>query len=496
MGFEPTMGLPPYTLSRRAPSASSDIAPPASARRFYHSCARGVNLCSGLRRRFGTRGVQLGVLYGIGGIVGEETYSAVRSTEGRPKLLWRACWPSGLAAVALVLFGLCACAGGAGAPLADGLGVGISTADVTPERIELVAKAGFRWVRIRVPWAEVERQKGSYDLAVYQNVVRELDRRRVRIVLVLGGSNPLYSPPTCPAGDEGRAAFASYCRAVASALKGRDRWWEIWEHPNVGDWGGPSAQSYAKLVTEAAKTIREVDRSSTISSGALSGVDLAFLREACASGLLGAVDVVAVEPTRSSPPETVAPDLQRARQVIESFSRGRRVPLWVAGWGYSTKWPGVDQRVQAVYAVRMALVCLAEGVPLVVWKDLCGRDGDGFGLIDGRTGETRAAYQAFCALAGVTAGGALRRRMEMPAGLYGVVLECRGGQVMVVWAHRGRGLMRCEVRRGEVKVLDVLGQPVEASGGSGYTAVRIEEAPTYVVGRASVTDVELMPAGE
>ena len=30
VGFEPTMGLPPYTLSRRAPSASSDIAPPAT----------------------------------------------------------------------------------------------------------------------------------------------------------------------------------------------------------------------------------------------------------------------------------------------------------------------------------------------------------------------------------------------------------------------------------------------------------------------------------
>lgn len=434
--------------------------------------------------------------YRIRGIAGEETYSAVRSTERRLKLLESTWRPSGLLAAALVLFGLCVCASGAGAPLADSLGVGISAADVTPERMELVAKAGFRWVRLRVPWAEVERQKGSYDLAVYQNVVRELDRRRVRVVLVLGGSNPLYGPPARPADDEGRAAFASYCRAVVSALRGRDRWWEIWEHPNVGDWGGPSAQSYAKLVTEAAKAIREVDRSSTISSGALSGVDMAFLREVCANGLLGAVDAVAVEPTRSSPPETVAPDLQRARQVIESFSRGRQVPLWVAAWGYSTKWPGVDQRVQAVYAVRMALVCVAEGVPLVVWKNLCGTDGDGFELIDARTGEARAAYQAFCALASVTAGGGLRRRMEMPAGLYGVVLEGRGGQVMVVWAHRGRGLMRCEVRRGEVKVLDVLGQPAGASGGSGYTAVRIGEAPTYVVGRASVTDVELMPAGE
>lgn len=121
---------------------------------------------------------------------------------------------------------------------------------------------------------------------------------------------------------------------------------------------------------------------------------------------------------------------------------------------------------------------------------------DGFELVGAVQTEPGAAYQAFCTLANVAVGGVLRRRMEMPAGLHGVVLDSRAGQVMVVWAQRGRGLMRCEARRGAVKVLDMLGQPVEVPSGSGYTAIRIGEVPTYVVGRVSVTDVELVPAGE
>ncbi|MGQ9525433.1 MAG: hypothetical protein ACUVTZ_11430 [Armatimonadota bacterium] len=408
------------------------------------------------------------------------------------------CHPLRVLVFVLILIGVHAgeqaWGGVASVVLADMLGVGMSAADATPERLALVTKAGFRWVRLRVPWAEVEPQRGVYELGPYRNAVRELDRLGLRTVLVLGGGNPAYGPTMCPSSDESRSAFASYCGVVASALKGRARWWEVWEHPNVGDWGGPAADAYVKLVVQAAGRIRQVDRNATISSGALSGVDLTFLREACAVGLLGAVDAIAVEPTRSSPPETVEPDLRQAKQIIKSFSRERSVPLWISGWGYSTKWPGMDERLQAVYAVRMALTCFAEGVPLMVWRTLS--DTDGFGLVDNERAVPKPVYQAFSTLAAVSGGTRLRRRMEMPAGLYGVVLEGRSGQVMVVWAQRGRGLLRYQARRAAARALDMLGQAVEVAGGNEHTALQITDAPVYVLGRVSVTAVELVPAGE
>jgi len=376
--------------------------------------------------------------------------------------------------------------------LADAFGVDIPVLENSSDLADRVAKAGFRWVRLRVLWKDVESEKGVYRFEKYAALVRELDRRRLKVVLVLGGSNSLYGGGSV-AGEEARTAFGEFCAAAVRQLRGKWRLWEVWDRPNVGGEFGPLKPSeYALLLQEASRRIKEVDRGALVSSGALSGVDLEYLREAFARGLLGSVDAVAVQPMRSEPPESVLSDLSRIRELVDRFARGSKPFVWVAGWGYSSNWSGVSEDLQAWYLVRSVLVCLSEGVPLIVWHCFAwsGKDAveSGFGLVRWGNWEPKAAYNAAVHLLSVVGGATFRRRMELPKGLHGVVFDRDGKQITVLWSSGVRTRVVL-VPKGKLDAYDALGRQIQLEGGQ-RVAVELTDRPLFLVGRVALEGVE------
>ncbi len=85
-----------------------------------------------------------------------------------------------------------------GATVPDGLGVNIHFIDPMVGEMELLAAAGFRWVRMDLGWANIERELGVYDFSAFDRLTGHLHKHGMKALLILDYSNQLYESRHLP----------------------------------------------------------------------------------------------------------------------------------------------------------------------------------------------------------------------------------------------------------------------------------------------------------
>src|SRR6266404_2714453 len=213
-----------------------------------------------------------------------------------------------------------------------GVGVNIHFVTGHKEDLELIAAAGFKFIRMDFGWSAIESKKGEYHWKEYEELLANLDQRGLRAVFILDYSNPLYeetvtslNPLThqshqttaSPQHPESVAAYAHWAAAAATHFHGRQVLWEIWNEPNIDFWSPkPNAEQYTALALAACKAIRQAEPTATVIGPASSGFPWEFLEVFLKSGVLEYLEAVSVHPYRSASkaPETAAADYQRLRE--------------------------------------------------------------------------------------------------------------------------------------------------------------------------------------
>lgn len=253
----------------------------------------------------------------------------------------------------------------------EALGVNIHFTDPKPGEMEMLAGAGFRWVRMDFNWGGTERKAGEYDFGAYDRLMAALEPQGVRPVFILDYSNRLYDGGVSPASDEGRAAFAKWAAAAAKHFVGRGVVWEMYNEPNIGFWKPkPDVEAYAKLAVAVGKALREAAPNETYVGPATSTIDLNFIEACFKAGCLEYWSAVSVHPYRQSNPETAAGDYQKLRMLIARYApAGKRVPILSGEWGYSSAWQKFDEEKQGRYLPRELLTNLWQEVPVSIWYD-------------------------------------------------------------------------------------------------------------------------------
>jgi hypothetical protein len=71
----------------------------------------------------------------------------------------------------------------------DGLGVNIHFTDPRPGEMEMLAGAGFKFVRMDFTWGGTERKKGEYDFARYEALLKSLEPHGIRALFILDYAN-------------------------------------------------------------------------------------------------------------------------------------------------------------------------------------------------------------------------------------------------------------------------------------------------------------------
>ena len=253
----------------------------------------------------------------------------------------------------------------------DGLGVNIHFTDARPGELEMLAAAGFHWVRMDFFWGGIERQKGTYDFSAYDRLLAALEARKMRAIFILDYGNGLYGADSSVATPESRRAFSTWAAAAAAHFQGHGILWEIWNEPNGGFWK-PKANvdEYTAMALAAAKAIRAAAPGEAIIGPATSGVDQRFIESCFQAGLLDYWDAVSVHPYRQEGPESATAEYLKLGEMITRYApKGKTIPILSGEWGYSSAWQNFDEAAQGQMLAREWLVNLANHIPLSIWYD-------------------------------------------------------------------------------------------------------------------------------
>ena len=383
----------------------------------------------------------------------------------------------------------------------EGLGVNIHFTDPKPGEMEMLAAAGFRFVRMDFGWDATERDKGRYDFSAYDRLLAALEPHKIRAMLILDYSHRHYDQGLSPQSDEGRRAFARWAAAAAKHFHGRGVVWEMYNEPNIFFWRPkPDVQQYVKLALEVGKALRQAEPGEIYVGPATSTIDFRFLEKCFQAGLLDFWSAVSVHPYRQTGPETVVAEYARLRKLIDEYApKGKKIPILSGEWGYSSAWKKFDVQLQGKYLPRQWLINLAEEVPISIWYDwhddgpLADEPEHHFGVVYHAEHRDRPplydakpAYTAASTLTSMLGGFRFQRRLPAGGGEDYLLLFAKGDAVrLAAWTTSPSAHERVvPLGPGRYLVTDYLGKPFQGkpvSAGAKGLALTLTDAPQYVV---------------
>ncbi len=195
------------------------------------------------------------------------------------------------------------------------------------QAVRMAHEAGFRWLRQEFPWEDIEiHGKGDFEdrrhepvrsaWEKYDHIVDLAEQYDMELIVRL--SNPpawsraagdaagTYAPP------DNLDDYGDFVAAVVERYKGRVRYYQIWNEPNIyPEWGEAtiSPEDYVALLKVGAERARAVDPNVVIISGALASTidldgisvpghnfnDLTFLQRMYDAGAAPYFDVLAMQ---------------------------------------------------------------------------------------------------------------------------------------------------------------------------------------------------------
>jgi hypothetical protein len=187
--------------------------------------------------------------------------------------------------------------------------------------VQIVSEAGFHWLRQGFPWEDIEiHGKGDYEdrrhdpvrsaWEKYDHIVDLAEQYDMDLIALL--SNP---PAWSRADGDARgtaappddlADFGDYVSTVVSRYRGRIRYYQIWNEPNIyPEWGEQPVdpEAYTELLCRAYQRVKEADPNAVVISAALAQTqqldprnmsDLVFLQRMYDAGAGDCFDILAV----------------------------------------------------------------------------------------------------------------------------------------------------------------------------------------------------------
>jgi polysaccharide biosynthesis protein PslG len=395
--------------------------------------------------------------------------------------------------------------------LPEGVGVNIHFTRGRERDLDLIAAAGFKFIRMDFGWGGTERRKVEYTWGDYDELTANLEKRGLRAIYILDYSNGLYEDTVVsrnpisgreqrdtasPRKPESFEAFARWAAAAATHFKGRRIVWEIWNEPNISFWKPePNVTNYAKLVFATCQAVRAADPQATIVAPASSGFPWTFFEGLFKAGALEHLDAVSVHPYRgySQGPETAGKDYRRLRVLIERYAPPAKkfMPILSGEWGYATHAKGgVSLETQAAFIARQQLANVFHGVPISIWYDWK-NDGanpdyneDNFGTVSNNLA-FKPSYVAVQTLTRELSGYRIARRLDASHADAWVLLcvNTKGDQKLAAWSAgqpREAVLDLKGLASGDVSAVDVGGQPVSPQVEAGRVRLVLQAGPQYV----------------
>lgn len=208
-----------------------------------------------------------------------------------------------------------------------------------------------------VAWPNLEPKKGEWHFEVLDKYVNLADKHHVEVLLPLGLSPTWASerPTERSAYSPGFAAeprniedWRNYVRTVATRYKGRIRYYEIWNEPNLQQFYSGTVGQMEMLSREAYLILKEIDPSIIVVSPSATGDDTgpSWLEKYLRRGGGAYADVIGYHfYVTPKPPEAIVPLVRKVQQIMARHGVSNK-PLWntEAGWVIANSRGSVDPK--------------------------------------------------------------------------------------------------------------------------------------------------------
>lgn len=259
--------------------------------------------------------------------------------------------------------------------------------------LRLAQQAGFTWIRQEFPWRDIEMaRKGDFwdykwnksAWEKYDRIVALAQEYSLQIIARLDAppdwsrqDNRLFQRPP-----DNYEDFGDFVHAIVSRYKGRVRYYQIWNEPNIfPEWGYQpvNAAEYTRLLQIAYRRAKEADPDCVIIAAALAPTiahepfnrsDILFLEEMYAAGARGYFDILSTmaygllsgpEDRRADPWRDVNFSRPMLLRQVMVRNGDAHKPIWISELGWNALPPDfpeeprygrVTDRQQARYTVR------------------------------------------------------------------------------------------------------------------------------------------------
>ena len=200
--------------------------------------------------------------------------------------------------------------------------------DVREQSVRMASEAGFHWLRQEFPWEDIEiHGKGDFEdrrhepyrsaWEKYDHIVSLAEAYDMELIVRVSNP-PAWSRaqgnevgPYAPPDDYGD--FADFVYTLVSRYKGRIRYYQLWNEPNIyPEWGNYpiNPEDYTRLLCQAAAAARAADPDVVIINGAMASTivldpaapppgnalnDLLFMQRMYDAGAADCFDIVAMQ---------------------------------------------------------------------------------------------------------------------------------------------------------------------------------------------------------
>lgn len=359
-----------------------------------------------------------------------------------------------------------------------------------------IRDAGVKWVRCgagcsALDWGAVEKERGVYN---WKNADAEVNGwtkdEGVELLVIFG-----YTPKWASSGPNGENSapprdlkdWTNFVHTVVSRYKGKVKYWEVWNEPDIGFWTG-TIEQYCDLLKSAYVAAKKADPECKVVFGGLAGVNLPFLERVYQYGGGPFFDVMAVHPYQwgdTFNDEWFSLQLRNLRDLMVKY-RERYKEVWLTELGWSTGDAGITEDVQArlLQQAMIAGLSLSDiDVTKVFWFSVKDWGGPGYGLIR-PDGARKPAFEAYRFVTGVLEGSQYLGPIEHQA------LRChrfrgKDGKLLLAAWHPGKEKAPLELPAGKRWVeAKRFGGPVQIEGG----AVEVGPDPVFVLSADEVPD--------
>ncbi len=369
------------------------------------------------------------------------------------------------------------------------VGVNIHFTQPDPGEMELLERAGFRFVRMDLFWHLIEHEeRGKYDFSAYDVLVEEMSSRGIRIIFILDYGNDLWGGGNAHHLEEGRPAFVRFAATAARRYRGQGIIWEIWNEPNLEKFwhAPPDPANYADLAFKVIAAVRREDPAAWIVGPAAAHFPWDYLEVLGELGLYNKLDAVTVHPYRHNAPESAWEDYVRLRGILDHASPDRKIPIIAGEWGYSTVAGGHSEELQAQYLTRQMLSHLAADVDLSIWYDWR-NDGENPQEIEHNFGVVRAdltpkpAYHAVETMIDILEGYHFQRRIPLTREEDYLLLFFDGEQVaLAAWTAGAPHEVLLPIYCDAVEVVEMTGETSLLDARDGGLEVALDLSPRYL----------------